>query len=543
MALSRLYKPNLLNRWIYFPLIAGFISLSSCSKEDSGPTNTYPPPDDGENGEYVEDNGSTDHSGELKLEVDGQKFYIRVSGEDGNKLENIVVNGDYFGNDIYGFSFEDFNHNYFSSVEYFDINNLSSINDINSHFSINESLNKLRGRKYEKRFPEDGPYPYDLSQNSNLNFLGTIPIDKLYDFYVEHDAIFQNVSNIEFMRDLTGSPELSVALEAAKFRETFIENLNNYNDIVNTVASLLGGSFEKEAYYIDIYKNKLNVLTHQTTTKGDYITLKGKTYDENSNELNGVLVSVFGPIIESTYSDEGGDYLIRFLREGFYDIEATLPGFTRGGGGKRLSFFGYTQPRCEKFDMLLMREQQLTLDTLILQPGIEGEDVYIRQAFFEGNLLYERSEPNGEFLWIGFDKDGSISAINRAFLKFNELPRNLNVKSAKLIFYGWPIENQSVSLTAYDVVEGWNESTLEWSNQPSYNNNLYKDFTLYYQPGVFTNVDITPFVSKWSNEQNNGLLLKLRDEYFRGNDYQIKFYSSDDNDSSKRPRLEIIYEH
>ena len=157
MVFNKLNRKNsLFRRFLYYPLVAGLISFSSCSKDDSGPVTPNNPGggNGGDNGGYVEDSGRTNDYGELKLEVDNQKFDVHITSENGNNLEDIVVNGDYFGNSIYGFSFEDFNHSYFSSVKYVDINETSSTSGVDG-FSINESMNKLRGRKYEKEIREN----------------------------------------------------------------------------------------------------------------------------------------------------------------------------------------------------------------------------------------------------------------------------------------------------------------------------------------------------------------------------------------------------
>ncbi|MEK6951655.1 MAG: DNRLRE domain-containing protein, partial [Nanoarchaeota archaeon] len=538
-------KSSLFRRFLYYPLIAGLISFSGCSKDNSGPITPNNP--GGGNGggnddeEYVEDSGRTNDYGDLKLEVDEQKFDIHITNESGSSLDDIVVNGDYFGRGIYGFSFEDFSHNYFSSVKYVDINETASTNGIDG-FSINESMNRLRGRKYEKRFHDKNEdYPYDLSQNDNLNPLGTIPIDELHDFYVEHDALFRNVSTLEFMRDLTGSPELSFALEAAKFRETFIENLNNYNDIVNTVASLFGGSFEKEAYYIDVYENTLNVLTHQTSTKHNYVTLKGKVYNNNDlSRIGGTFINITrGPVIKSVYSDNNGTYFIKKLIEGMYDITGSHSGFDNDNTGKRLSFFGYVQPRCESLDFYLTPQHQNTLDTLILQPGPEGKDAYVSQRNRDSNygnssmLYYINDEGPLSYPYLSFD----LSLIET----------NKPIELALFSIYGqanFYQGDQIVELSINRIGEDWGENVITWdSDRPRVYELDYAVSTPSYSKNL-VEFDITQLVKEWVNGiyPNYGIFVGSA-SYISSGEYGFSFYSSDHLESLRRPKLTIIYEH
>jgi len=121
------------------------------------------------------------------------------------------------------------------------------------------------------------------------------------------------------------------------------------------------------------------------------------------------------------------------------------------------------------------------------------------------------------------------------------LPRNLNIESAKFSFFGWPVENEIVSLKIYSCSASWNEN-MNWNSQPPLNTNFYKNVTVYRNPGVMTEVNITDIVSEWSNNLNNGLVMKLDIEEGYGSDYQIKVHSSDNLDTSLRPKLEVIYE-
>ena len=543
--LEKLNKSSFFRDLVYYPLVSGLISLSGCTG-GSGPSDPYNPPGGGNgNGGYVEDSGRTNNNGEIGLDVDGQKFDIEVKNETGSALYNIDVKGinfTYGGHNVYGFLAKDANGNYFPDVVYIDLNDISSISGEDA-FSINHFLSEVRGRDYKKE-THDGnePYIYSFSTNPRLRYLDTVTLDDLHDFYSENDAITRNIDMLEFVAEVSNRPELSFALEAAKFRQTFIDNLSNYNDIVNSVASFFGASFEKEAYYIDVYSNNLGVLVHESSQK-DFSTIKGTVWGQNGNEINGSFIqTIEGPVSVSTLTDINGIYFLKYLTGGDYTIRASSSGYQSREKSKWIIRSDYHYPECKELNFVLNLNHEVELDTLVLQPGyVDGKDTYLRRAYAFGNHIYDGSGPNDDELWCGFDKDGDFTAMNRIFLEFTQLPRNLNVESAKFSFFGWPVENEIVSLKIYSCSASWNEN-MNWNSQPPLNTNFYKNVTVYRNPGVMTEVNITDIVSEWSNNLNNGLVMKLDIEEGYGSDYQIKVHSSDNLDTSLRPKLEVIYE-
>src|SRR3989344_3229566 len=538
-----LNRSGFFRRLLYYPLVAGFLFASSCNKDNS--ENVIPTNPGGGNGGYVEDRGTTNGNGELNLEVEGQKFDIKVTSEDGNSLENITIKGTNFDESIYGFLFEDFNGIYFSDVLYVNVNGLSSVdNNDGERIRFNNTLSRFfRTGDYKKEVHKE-PYPYNLSQNENLSLRGTIPIDELYNYYVENDAIFKNMSVLEFVVDLPGTPDwLSVALEAAKFRQTFIENLNNYNDVVNSVANFFGGSFEKEAYYIDVYENKFGVLTHQTSTRKNYITLKGKVYDNNTlSRIGGAFINITrGPILKSVYSDDDGTYFIKFLTEGIYDFTGSHSGFDDDNTGKRLSFFGYVQPKCESLDFYLTREHQNNSDTLILQPGPEGKDASVHSVNLNTNY------DNEDKLYLSYDPWERGDGVWRSylFLDISYIPLNSNIRSARLQMRGASGEDGNELDDSYvavkKVLDNWNENQIKWSNQPRFGSYTYAVSLFSHWPSYeWKTFDLTRLVQEWVNENSNkGIALVLDQESGRRVSH---IYSSDHPNPDFRYKFEVVYE-
>lgn len=545
--LTKLNESRFFKNLVYYPLVTGIISLSSCT-EGSSPSSSNNPGGGnggGNGGGYVSDEGSTNDEGELELEVNGVSFDIYVKNDNGNSLGNIDVKGVDFtnhGNKIYGFLARDDNGNYFPDVTYVDLNSTSSIDEADA-IRINHILNEIRGRKYEKKeHNENEPAPYSFSDNPRLNYLGTVTLDDLFDFYNEYDAITKNINILEFSAELSGRPELSFAVESAKFRNYFLENVSAYNDVMNSIAQFFGGSFEKEAYYLDIYQNNLGILTHESSQK-DLSTLKGIVWGQGGDEIEGTLVqTISGPVNASSFTNNNGLYFLKYLNEGDYIVRASASDYQSGEKSKWIIRSDYHYPECKELNFVLDLSNEKALDTLILQPGPnEGKDTFLQRiSSSEGGNYNYISGPDDETLWCGFDRDWSVTSVKRIFLEFVQLPLNLDVESAKFSFYGWPINNETVSFRIYALSNRWDEN-MDWSNQPSLNTNLYKDVTVRRNLRVMTEVDITDIVSEWSNNSNNGLIIKLVTEDGYGGDYQMQFYSSDNSYSSLRPMLKVVY--
>lgn len=487
--MSKIGRPNSIRSMLYtFLASLAFSTFSGCSNKDSNPTSPNPPgggqDTTGRDTSYFEDRGYTNDYGDLELNVEGKRFDFKIMGEHWEGLEGIVVDGANYGSGIYGFSFEDFSYNHFSGVLYYDINNTNmpsrydsiSIIDV---FSINKFLNEVRGRDYEISYLDTtDTYIYRLSDNPRLTFKETNTIDDLRSIYMRYDIINQNISFLEFLTNNSGSPAMGVALKAAKFRQYIVENLNNYNDMVSSFVDLFGVNVEFEALYIDVWQNRLNVITHAPSEE-EFVTLKGFVYNrENNIRINRAGVEVIGGLTDTTlFTNSSGEYILKFLREGDYFFRVNADDFNTTQQNNHLTFYGYAHPQCNHINFGLTPEvTEPTLDTLIIPlypDDVDDAMVLLNETYSSSG--YFRQNDNDNFGNVAnfdvsntdnFQEDPRYLFTSRFFIK----PHNLHFDSNTIsIYLGLWARNYYVPQMTIQVLRSsnvFNENTLAWNNQP-----------------------------------------------------------------------------
>jgi len=529
--LDKLRESKFSKKFVYPLALTFMIPFSGCSDKDKDSNPTDP------GGTYIPGE-TTNSNGEINLDIGNNTFDITLKNTSGTPLRGISVKGKNFGDGIHGFLAEDFSYEYFSKAFYFDVNGTSILNEERT-FNINQELNNIRGRDYEKRTPTNPNEPYPDFRN--LDSIGTVTLDELHNFYVENDVIFRNISILDFIVRSTNSPELTFALEAAKFRQIFIENLNNYNDIVNSIANFFGSSFEKEAYYLDVYQNNLGVIAHKPSSK-QYATLKGSASSQGRTVSNVFITTISGPSTNSTYSDNNGNYFLKFLREGTYSFEATHSGYNPDEFAMFIDFMGYTAPKCNTHSISLTQGSGSDLETKILQPGpSEGKDAFVSTSWGGSSTNFG----NDDLLEVMFMNSNDIS---RSYIQFNlsSIPSHANIESALLSIHG----NISTSgggdkVVARRVKSSWNENTITWNNKPNFDSFIYDDVSLPYRNATTpVEFNLTSLVQEWidGSYSNYGIILMFENE--SGTKYG-NFCSSDtdtyDGQGLWTPKLTIEY--
>lgn len=191
-----------------------------------------------------------------------------------------------------------------------------------------------------------------------------------------------------------------------------------------------------------------------------------------------------------------------------------------------------------------VNEAPFTQQTITIQPGAgEGKDSHVSSE-----------TPNDNYGSSIFPRVGSSYlldswSINRCYLQFDLsiLPADAVIVAASLKLYqyytpppGIILEDHFVDL--HRVTGDWEEDTLTWNNQPSFD--PIAESTSFNDAETFTwlSWDITSLLQDWVDDEfpNHGVVLKGTDE---GTDHTGCLYISSEfpSDSSRHPKLEVTY--
>jgi hypothetical protein len=202
--------------------------------------------------------------------------------------------------------------------------------------------------------------------------------------------------------------------------------------------------------------------------------------------------------------------------------------------------------------------------TLTMQPdGQLGQDsnVFTRIGNEDAQFgNYANSPELGYSQWT-YAAEGFGQGTARVFIKFDEvatIPSDAVIVSAKLSLYGVATSLNSQGNSHYPgsnylnvspnnlgwvkrVIGDWQESTINWSNQPSITDEDQVEIpssTLQWNYNV-TDLDVTKLVDAMVKAKKNyGFNLRLQDESI----YKSVFFSSSDvTDATKRPKLVVVY--
>ncbi len=132
--------------------------------------------------------------------------------------------------------------------------------------------------------------------------------------------------------------------------------------------------------------------------------------------------------------------------------------------------------------------------------------------------------------------------LSRSLLKFDltTIPLGSSIISAVLTLYlnlDYSGTGTAVSITPYAVVNGWNEATVTWNNQPAINNGITGSTVNATVSGLYS-WDVLNIVNAWvgGSLTNNGLELKTPEII----SLESKRFNSN-NAVSQRPVLTIEY--
>jgi RHS repeat-associated protein len=201
-------------------------------------------------------------------------------------------------------------------------------------------------------------------------------------------------------------------------------------------------------------------------------------------------------------------------------------------------------------------EGTIVFDPVIsMQPdGAAGKDAFVYKSTKPGyEYMADNNYGASAAFYIVAGTHSGYPKYYRGYIKFDltSLPENANISSAMLNTYwanlGSPhgdgvYSRYSISSTYIRrVTQNWDESTVNWNNQPS---SITSNQVSVPAPSSSTSdfsVNITNLVTDIRNSgENNGFFWRLQTEqYYRS----IYLASSDHSEVARRPMLQINYTH
>jgi len=187
--------------------------------------------------------------------------------------------------------------------------------------------------------------------------------------------------------------------------------------------------------------------------------------------------------------------------------------------------------------------------TLVIQSGaVEGKDAFVYS--YNGNTTtnYGQSPSLPVYAWT----HSGIPALSRSFFQFplDQLPDGAEIVSSTLTLYHYAYDDAGLSghsqlsgsnaSVIQRVTSSWDESTINWANQPSVTTTNQVSVPASTSATQDFVIDVTQLVEDAiTNDDNSvGFSMKLVTEsYYRA----LTFASSDNSDSTLWPKLEIEY--
>jgi hypothetical protein len=208
---------------------------------------------------------------------------------------------------------------------------------------------------------------------------------------------------------------------------------------------------------------------------------------------------------------------------------------------QRMAFCSSDFADASKHPKLVITYTPPDCNTIILRPSAEGKDAEIYSLQPTTNLNNELFRANA---WTF----GGNLGIQRSLLAFDlsSIPANAEINAVYLSLYALDIPNdQSHSgdngAVLRRITSSWNESTVNWNNQPS-TTNTNQVGLLAAESGYqnFLNIDVTELVKDMVADPANsfGFLMQLQNEEALR---RLGFSSSDYSAPQKHPKLEICY--
>lgn len=199
-----------------------------------------------------------------------------------------------------------------------------------------------------------------------------------------------------------------------------------------------------------------------------------------------------------------------------------------------------------------------TEKTITLQPGPnEGNDAYVILLDSDpssGNTNQNNNPDTFRELSALAWTNGGAPVMTRSYLSFNlsTLPANAEIISAKLSLYGLassvltPQGNSGLNIIQLQrVLDNWTENTVTWNNQPmtTFESQIELPATTSTFNFNYIDVNVAGLIEAMkclSPDKTAGFCIRLKDESAYKS---LVLASSEHEDASRRPKLEIVYKN
>lgn len=185
-------------------------------------------------------------------------------------------------------------------------------------------------------------------------------------------------------------------------------------------------------------------------------------------------------------------------------------------------------------------------NTIIIQPGpVEGKDAEIGVWFLPNGTESYYGVGGGETVECYVQENIGSAVFQEVLLQFplGDIPPGATIVSAKLEVYGYGIinyVNQFATMRISKITSNWDENSVSWENKPLREYPPVESIVFLHEGMLnWYEADITEVVQEWVDEPslNYGLNFHLAP-----NEASSEIHSSDNPDSSKRPKLIVKYQ-
>lgn len=182
-----------------------------------------------------------------------------------------------------------------------------------------------------------------------------------------------------------------------------------------------------------------------------------------------------------------------------------------------------------------------TICTLNIKPGKSlGKDVEILSYPLNQNKSNASSLVMRALRWTA----GGVPFTSRILIDFENIPNcdTSTLQSAKLYLYNPPNSLPQAAANRFrlhPIQSSWNEHYVNWNSQPAFVNSVYTNLKGFNAQGHLDNFDFTSTFKYERTHGQHGFMLKLINE--SNLYYSATFASSEFNDASLRPELQIDY--